>query len=292
MTVTVAIPFFNAMPYMDQAIRSVFGQDFQDWELLLIDDGSRDGSLDLARRVTDSRVRVICDGRRLGLAARLNQVTHASSRPFIARMDADDFMAPERLSRQVKVLQDSPLVDVTSTGLYSVNSDDSLVGQRGMEFESVHLDDLRSGRVGIVHAAVMARRDWHVRNPYREDLKRIEDMELWWRTSSQGDLNVLSIADPLYVYREDLNISRQKLVMAARQSREFMTPYFPSPIKLFRHRFACDFKIATTIFLDTFGGLSTVQNHRNPGTLTDEARHDYERIRCHVNGTRVPGLDD
>jgi len=207
-------------------------------------------------------------------------------------MDADDFMAPERLSRQVQVLQDFPHVDVTSTGLYSVNSDDSLVGQRGMGCESVHLDDLRSGRVGIVHAAVMARRDWHVRNPYREDLKRIEDMELWWRTSSQGDLNFLSIEDPLYVYREDLNISRQKLVMAARQSRKFMTPYFPSPIKRLRHRFDCDVKIAATIILDAFGGLSTVQNRRNPSTLTDEARHDYERIRCHVNGTRVPGLDD
>ena len=75
MKITIAIPFYNAEEYLPDAIRSVFAQTFQDWELLLIDDGSTDASLAIANSVDDERVRVISDGKNKKLAARLNEVT-------------------------------------------------------------------------------------------------------------------------------------------------------------------------------------------------------------------------
>jgi hypothetical protein len=73
-TVTIGIPFLNARRYLADAVRSVFAQAFTDWELLLIDDGSTDSSLDVVRNLHDRCVRIVSDGTNRGLCARLNQM--------------------------------------------------------------------------------------------------------------------------------------------------------------------------------------------------------------------------
>ena len=88
---TVGIPFHNNEKTLLDAIRSIFSQTFQDWELILVDDGSTDDSLKLALSVEDPRVRVLpSDDQNRLLAARLNEITQAARGEFIARMDADD----------------------------------------------------------------------------------------------------------------------------------------------------------------------------------------------------------
>src|SRR5213082_2006357 len=73
-SVTIGIPFLNARRYLEDAVRSVFAQTHGDWELLLIDDGSTDGSVAVVRHLDDPRVRVLSDGSNRGLSARLNQI--------------------------------------------------------------------------------------------------------------------------------------------------------------------------------------------------------------------------
>ena len=90
MAITIGIPFYNAEAYLADAIRSVFAQTYEDWELILIDDGSTDNSLAIARSVDDPRVRVYSDGKNKKLASRLNELTQLATYEFIARMDADD----------------------------------------------------------------------------------------------------------------------------------------------------------------------------------------------------------
>jgi glycosyltransferase involved in cell wall biosynthesis len=72
---TIGIPFYNAEAYLGDAIRSIFAQTYHDWELILVDDGSTDRSLEIARAVRDPRVRVISDGQNRRLPYRLNQIT-------------------------------------------------------------------------------------------------------------------------------------------------------------------------------------------------------------------------
>src|SRR4030066_138114 len=95
--VTVGIPFFNNQDTLPDAIRSIFAQSFQDWELLLLDDGSTDGSLQIAQSIDDPRVRVISDGCNRKLPARLNQIIDLARGQYIARMDADDLCGITRL---------------------------------------------------------------------------------------------------------------------------------------------------------------------------------------------------
>lgn len=107
--VSVLLPVFNGERYVRAAVKSVLLQDCADFELILIDDGSTDGSLEILRRFeeADPRVRLITRENR-GLIATLNEGLALARGNLIARMDADDICYPSRLSRQVAILRDNP----------------------------------------------------------------------------------------------------------------------------------------------------------------------------------------
>src|SRR5258708_1982955 len=95
--VTVAIPFYNAEATLHYAIESVIEQTFTDFDLILLNDGSKDASLSIARRyLCRPNTTLVDDGLNLGLAPRLNQIAAIARGQYLARMDADDLMHPER----------------------------------------------------------------------------------------------------------------------------------------------------------------------------------------------------
>src|SRR5579872_3545287 len=125
MRVTIGIPFYNAEQTFADAIRSIFTQTFRDWELLLVDDGSTDGSLAIAQAVQDTRVHVYYDGHRRGLASRLNQIAELARGEYLARMDADDLMHPERLARQIEALLKHAPADLVASAIYELDDQGS-----------------------------------------------------------------------------------------------------------------------------------------------------------------------
>ena len=84
---------------MSDAICSVLNQSYIDWELLLLDDGSTDESLNIAKSFTDGRIKIISDGMNRGLIYRLNESINMARGKFYARMDADDIMHPDRIKK-------------------------------------------------------------------------------------------------------------------------------------------------------------------------------------------------
>ena len=223
--ITIAIPFYNAEKFLADAIKSVLAQTFTQWELLLIDDGSTDGSLKIARSVVDPRVRVISDGKNKRLATRLNEVTHLAKYDFIARMDADDMMDPHRLEIQYRILCENLDIDLVSSGMFSCTDDDLLLGYRGQNYENLTFEDILYKRVGILHASLMARKSWYIRNQYNEKLLLGQDTDMWLRTSKKNDLRIKIIDAPLYIYREEGNVSQRKLLRAYKNEREYLASY-------------------------------------------------------------------
>jgi len=130
MYISIGIPFFNAEKFLEDAIKSVLVQTFQDWELILVDDGSTDRSLEIARSFVDSRIRIISDGYNRRLPYRLNQIISEAKYDIIARMDADDLMAVDRLEKQIKVLTKNPEIDLVVTSLYSIGNKNEILGKR------------------------------------------------------------------------------------------------------------------------------------------------------------------
>ncbi len=215
---TIAIPFRNPGEYFDLAVRSVFAQTYTDWELLLIDDGSSDGSVDWARRITDPRVRLVVDGHHRNLSGRLNQAAGMARGRFLVRMDADDVMHPRRLELLLPVLQQSDARTVVGSWAYTIDLESKPVGiRRGSK-----RDDGWHARLRFIHPTVAGHAVWFRENLYSEEqvFARGEDAELWIRTRAVTHREIVSV--PLLYYRE-VGVHRHHAYMGtARALREII----------------------------------------------------------------------
>ncbi|SHK42310.1 glycosyltransferase family 2 protein [Epilithonimonas mollis] len=194
--VTIAIPFYNAEDYLEMAIRSVLSQTFEDFILLLIDDGSTDSSLIIAKKFsTDKRVTIISDGKNINLGNRLNEIPYLTRTQFLARMDADDIMHPMRIEKQMEILKNNPEIDVLGCNVYSIDENNDVVGQR-MAISNKDLIEVKT----FTHPTIIAKTEWFINNPYDVLALRVEDTELWMRTRDQYVFKATT--EPLLFYRE------------------------------------------------------------------------------------------
>jgi len=222
--VTIGIPIFNAEATLLETVQSVISQTVRDWELILIDDGSRDGSLAIANSIQDPRIRVLSDGVNKGLPARLNQIVDEAKYDLIMRMDADDLMHPQRLEKQLRVMRENESIDLVCTGLYSVTNQLELKGARYSIIPlPLTLADVVYGRCQIVHASILVRKSWYLRNRYNPASKRIEDYELFVTAASRNDLRVKALNEYLYIYREEGNVHFSKLKQVYLSKFRFIT---------------------------------------------------------------------
>src|SRR5438876_5880154 len=120
--ITVLLCVFNGADHLNEAIDSVLRQSFKDFELLIIDDGSTDGTPDIVKNVRDQRVRSIRHNTNRGLISRLNEGLDEAAGRYIARMDADDLCHRERLDRQFQFLESHREVGVLGTAVRIIDS--------------------------------------------------------------------------------------------------------------------------------------------------------------------------
>ena len=183
--VSVVMAVHDGERWLRAAIDSVLAQTFEDLELIVVDDGSTDGSAAIVRGVEDGRIRLIANDRNLGLAASLNRGVAAARGEFIARLDADDLAMPERLARQVAFLDGNP--DVGMTGSWYVElATDGRENERELPVEHWDLRWHLCLYSPFAHSAVMWRRTL-VRDrvgAYDERLAYSMDYDLWRRMAS------------------------------------------------------------------------------------------------------------
>ena len=195
--VTIAIPAYNCQEYIDYAVQSVINQTYKNWELLLLDDGSTDGTLQkLKAYETDDRIRIISDGQNRGLIYRLNQSINLAHGRYYARMDADDIMLIHRIQSQIDFLTKNPTVDVVGSCAYTIDGHNNI-----KELIEYPLSPTpKPNQLCFLHPSVMGRIDWFRRNRYNQLFNRMEDVELWFRAANNSTYKNLDI--PLMFYRE------------------------------------------------------------------------------------------
>lgn len=221
MTVTIAIPFAgDDISSFQKAVRSVFAQTYGDWKLLLINDGASPVLTAAAAAVADPRVTHMTDGVNRGLVARLNQIAGLADTEYLARMDADDMMTPERIKHQLSIIS-SGAIDVLSGHLVTMDENEEVLGEL---IEGPVPTDPRGFLVNnaLSHATVLGRTSWFRDNPYRP-ISRAEDKELWLRTN----VNSVFVKDPrpVYFYRTGTRFNRVKLLANVRGDRAATWPY-------------------------------------------------------------------
>lgn len=223
--ISIGIPFRDPGLLLIDAVKSVFAQTIDDWELILVNDGSKDESVELAARIMDRRVRFVNDGRCMGLVSRLNQIIDLSRGKYIARMDADDLMHPDRLRTQLFYMERQPNIQVSDTGAVVLNTNRQPVGTRGLgEKRSWNAVEMLKWGV-VLHPSVMARRDWYRSHRYDQRYPRAEDRELFIRAFDPN--MIIHISEPLYFYMFAGNIRKNAFLQGYRSERRVLLRYGP-----------------------------------------------------------------
>ena len=277
--ISIGIPFYNAEAYLEDAIKTVLAQTFQEWELILVDDGSSDGSLNIAKKYEqlDSRVRVISDGLNKKLPTRLNEIIKEAKFNLIARMDADDLMDIERLEKQYAFLSANPEYDLVTTGMYSIDQSNEVLGKRLPENRIMQANEILGGLTNLLHASMLAKKQWCLRNPYREDNALAEDYELWLSAAIKNDLKYNVLQEPLYYYREVENVKKEKMIKGYNTQIEVINRYYAGVISNnLKNKIVFKFelkKIIVKIF-NFFNLMFILQMRRvNNITISDQARY-------------------
>lgn len=290
MAISIGIPFYNAEKYLADAIRSVFAQTYQDWELLLVDDGSTDRSLEIARAVKDPRVRVLSDGENKKLPSRLNQIAVEAKYDFVARMDADDLMSPTRLEKQMAVFATYPELDLVTSGVFSVTNELKPVGVRWHDSTRITLKELLAKRgCGVVHAAILARKSWFLRNPYDPTLRIAQDYDLWLRSAARDDFNIHLLQEPLYYYREENNATAKKMLAAYKNERVMYGKYGKSSAFPLILRSWC--KSTVVQILSGINQMDLLLKRRSASIDDPDMLALFQNEIEQVKNTSVPGLD-
>ncbi len=203
-TVSVLLPVFNAERYVEEAVTSILRQTFNNFELIVVDDGSVDSSASILQSLArqDSRMRLVSRENH-GLVASLNEMIAIARGKYLARMDADDISDPRRFAKQVELLD-------ADEGLVAVGSDvfwidpkgrKLMVGEMPRTHEEIDAFTLGvKGGSGMCHPSMMIRREAMLAvGNYRPEFWPAEDADLVLRLAEQGRLS--NIAEPLLSYR-------------------------------------------------------------------------------------------
>jgi glycosyltransferase involved in cell wall biosynthesis len=198
--VTVLLPVYNDRRFVGRAIASVLGQTFRDFELVVLDDGSTDGSMEIVGGFRDPRLRIVRNSRNIGVARTLNVGLATAQGELIARMDADDISEPARFARQVDFLEANPLVALVGTWARWIDEDDRPFTTIEFPTEPAEIERGLMEDNCIFHPSVMFRgRVIRELGGYSVASPLSQDYELWLRLSERHAL--ANLPDYLVRYR-------------------------------------------------------------------------------------------
>jgi len=137
------MPVYNVEKYLQASIDSILNQDFQDFEFIIINDGSTDGSEAKIKTYTDPRIRYISNHGNMGLVFTLNLGIERATGEWIARMDGDDISLPNRFSEQLKYLKDHTEIDILASTVKLINEEDEYIGTWEDDMKAVTSSQIR-----------------------------------------------------------------------------------------------------------------------------------------------------
>ncbi|MFC3747763.1 glycosyltransferase family 2 protein [Paenibacillus sp. GCM10012306] len=195
--VSVIMPVYNNAIYLQEAVNSILLQTLSDLELIIIDDGSTDGSAGIIHEIQDTRVKKIFHAENMGIVTSLNQGLDLAQGQYIARIDSDDIAALNRLDVQAYFMDQNPTIDICGTG-YTTN----YLGP--VKLNPMYHEEIKVWLLFnccILHPSVMMRSSSIDRLGIRYDhnYPHAEDYELWNRLTSSAQL--ANIPHNLMYYR-------------------------------------------------------------------------------------------
>jgi glycosyltransferase involved in cell wall biosynthesis len=199
--ISVLMAVRNGAAFIDEALASLAGQDFKDFEIVLVDNGSGDDTSRLVSRWVDDEPRLRAFRLdRPGLSRSLKYAAAMARAPFLARLDCDDIALPSRLGVQYAAMQNEPALGLLGSFVELIGGDGRTIRERQLPVSDREIKHILRSANPFVHSTIMMRRDAYARaGGYREGLRICEDFDLWCRMAEVTDLANLDV--PLVRYR-------------------------------------------------------------------------------------------
>ncbi|MEI6131727.1 MAG: glycosyltransferase [Bacillota bacterium] len=210
--VSILMGIYNCEKTLAMSIDSLLAQTFKDWELIMCDDGSTDHTLHIAVEYAEryENIKILKNDKNMGLNHTLNRCANAASGEYLARQDGDDLSMPDRLEKEVVILDENPDYSLVSTEMAYFDEE----GEWGTshQIEKPEKSDFVAGSP-FCHAPCMMRRSaFEAVGGYSVNNKliRVEDYHLWFKLYAAG-FKGYNILEPLYKMLDDRNaIMRRK----------------------------------------------------------------------------------
>ena len=227
--VSVLMSIYNGERYLREAINSILNQTFRDFEFLIINDGSTDRTAQILKSCNDPRMKIINNKKNIGLTKSLNKGLHLAKGEYIARQDADDVSAPDRLEKEVNFLETHRDYAVVGTFVKILNEDSEVIGLLERLTEDIQIRERLGTDNCITHGSAVIRKKCLLdMGFYDESIVSAQDYELWLRLSEKYRL--ANIPEYLYMWRkhdeniEAKHIAEQKIsVILAMIKHKFAT---------------------------------------------------------------------
>ncbi len=198
---------YNCADTLHQSIDSVLAQTYTNWQFIICDDCSTDNTYDVLLKYQEKhpeKFRIIRNEKNSKLAFSLNHCLKYAEGEFIARMDGDDYIAPERFEKQIDFLRNHPDIDLVGTAMQAFD-DDGL--RRVIKYEAFpKKESLRKGPC-FAHASILTYSYTYKKTggyTVSKRTLRTQDYDLWFRFFAEG-FSGANLEEPLYFYREDIN---------------------------------------------------------------------------------------
>ena len=198
--VSVVVPMYNREGYIAQALESMLAQSFEDFELIVIDDGSSDRSVEIVTGYDDSRIRLVRNECNMGISRTRNRGLELARGEYLAVMDSDEVSRPDRLMRQVRFLDRRSDIDVVGSWARQIRDDGTLTPKlKRRPLKPAEIDFWLTFRCAVLQYTMMGRTEAFRRYRYREEMQICDDHDLLLRMAPQ--CRFANIAQPLVWHR-------------------------------------------------------------------------------------------
>lgn len=198
--VSVLLAVHNGEQFVRPALASIYHQTYQDFEVVIVDDGSTDGTPEILRQMKDSRTIIYRNAENQGLTKSLNTGLRLCRGEYVARMDADDVSHPRRLEKQVQFLESHPEVALVGTSYYQIDAEGTVIAPIEVPADDSEIRERLREKNCFGHGTVIVRRDVLVAcGGYDERYVCAQDYDLWLRIAEGHRL--ANLREPLYYWR-------------------------------------------------------------------------------------------
>lgn len=228
--VTLVMPTMNCVDFLSDTIDSVLCQTLNDFEFIIVDDNSTDGTRELLKKYAEKDARIIIeDGDQKGIGGALNKGCLLSKAEYIARIDADDICMPERLEKEVEYLNNHPDVVLVAADYYVMNEEGKCEGRNySCTSNRVIKKMLRRNLNPLAHPTCMFRKNVYLKTKGYPLTPTHEDLILWKSMIQYGKIGVIN--KPLIRYR----------MMGSTLSKKFRGNPYEAILKSFVNKIICE----------------------------------------------------